>query len=63
VHVASIISLIFQPMHTLHTLYKALKFTLKTLKNLPLHISVPFLRLSSWGSVDSTLSSYQVEIC
>ena len=37
-------------MHTLYTLQKTLKFTLKTLKNLPLHVSVSFLRLSSGGS-------------
>jgi len=35
VHVASIISLIYQLMHTVFTLQKALKFTLKTLKTCP----------------------------
>jgi hypothetical protein len=46
-HVASVISLIFQLMHTLYTLEK---INIKTLKNLPLHVSVQFLRASSEGS-------------
>jgi len=36
-------------VHNIYTL-KALKFTLKTLKNLPLHVSVSFLKPSSGGS-------------
>jgi hypothetical protein len=47
--IREIISLIFQLMHTLYTLQKAPTFTLKTLKNFPLHVSVAFLRPSSGG--------------
>ena len=36
-------------MHTLYTLLKSTKIHIKTLKNLPLHVSVPFLRPSSEG--------------
>jgi hypothetical protein len=35
--------------HTIYTL-KSTKIHFKTLKNLPLHVSVPFLRPSSGGS-------------
>jgi hypothetical protein len=51
VHVASTISLIFQLMHThnIHTL-KSTNIYIKTLKNSPLYVSVPFLRPSSGGS-------------
>jgi len=49
-------------MHTLRTHSKSTKIHIKTLKILPLHVSVPFLRPLS-GGLYSTLSSYQVEIC